>query len=242
MRRNIIIILLSVVLVGTWILSLSCFGGVVRDLSFLPEVNEKDGGVVRPLPYDAEVEWLESTGTQYIITSTELSAGMIIGLTAQVSDTATGGYKWFFGQYGNGVARYGWYSPTPGEFSMLAQGVARIVNPQDPTKKFSVTGVVNGFSGKSVNVGIFGCSEESTVSGKSTKTRVFNFSVQNNDEILCDLIPVRFTNERGETEGAMYDKVSGQLFRNQGTGAFIIGPDVRKVSSRIALNSRETMP
>ena len=26
-------------------------------------------------------------------------------------------------------------------------------------------------------------------------------------------------------EGAKYDKVSGQLFRNDGTGAFIIGPD-----------------
>lgn len=39
------------------------------------------------------------------------------------------------------------------------------------------------------------------------------------------LIPVRFTNELGETEGAMYDKISGQLFRNRGTGKFAIGPD-----------------
>lgn len=47
------------------------------------------------------------------------------------------------------------------------------------------------------------------------------------DSILptIDLIPVRFTNERGESEGAMYDKVSGKLFRNAGTGSFIIGPD-----------------
>ena len=42
---------------------------------------------------------------------------------------------------------------------------------------------------------------------------------------VIDLIPVRFINERGETEGAFYDKVSGQLFGNAGTGAFIIGPD-----------------
>ena len=39
------------------------------------------------------------------------------------------------------------------------------------------------------------------------------------------MLPVRFTNESGVLEGAMYDRVSGQLFRNAGTGAFIIGPD-----------------
>lgn len=39
------------------------------------------------------------------------------------------------------------------------------------------------------------------------------------------MIAVRFTNEQGVSEGAMYDRVSGQLFRNAGTGAFTIGPD-----------------
>ena len=40
-----------------------------------------------------------------------------------------------------------------------------------------------------------------------------------------DFIPVRFLNENGQQEGAMYDKVSKQLFRNKGTGSFTIGPD-----------------
>ena len=43
--------------------------------------------------------------------------------------------------------------------------------------------------------------------------------------IARDFIAVRFTNEGGVSEGAMFDRVSGQLFRNAGTGAFIIGPD-----------------
>ena len=38
---------------------------------------------------------------------------------------------------------------------------------------------------------------------------------------VLDLIPVRKGNI-----GYMYDRVSGQLFGNQGTGAFIIGNDV----------------
>lgn len=43
--------------------------------------------------------------------------------------------------------------------------------------------------------------------------------------MLFDIIPVRFTNELGEPEGAMYDKVSGQLFRNAGTDKFLVGAD-----------------
>ena len=44
--------------------------------------------------------------------------------------------------------------------------------------------------------------------------------------LVRDFLPVRFLNEFGEWEGAMYDFVSGELFRNQGTGSFIIGPDL----------------
>lgn len=45
---------------------------------------------------------------------------------------------------------------------------------------------------------------------------------------IRDMVPVRFRNEQGISEGAMFDKVTGQLFRNQGTGSFSIGPDVRR--------------
>ena len=43
--------------------------------------------------------------------------------------------------------------------------------------------------------------------------------------LILDLIPVRFTNEFGNQEGAMYDQISGKIFRNQGSGSFAIGPD-----------------
>lgn len=49
------------------------------------------------------------------------------------------------------------------------------------------------------------------------------------DETTYDMIPVRFTNENCVSEGAMYDRVSGKLFRNQGTGTFIIGPDKNRM-------------
>lgn len=45
--------------------------------------------------------------------------------------------------------------------------------------------------------------------------------IWNGDTLVRDFIPVRVGNI-----GYMYDKVSGKLFGNKGTGNFILGPDV----------------
>ena len=52
------------------------------------------------------------------------------------------------------------------------------------------------------------------------KVRIYNFSIYLHDQLVLDLVPVK---DNGI--GYMYDKVSGQLFGNQGTGDFILGPD-----------------
>ena len=46
-----------------------------------------------------------------------------------------------------------------------------------------------------------------------------------NDEVVRDLIPVKFVNDNGEDEGAMYDVINDELLKNKGTGYFTIGPD-----------------
>lgn len=43
---------------------------------------------------------------------------------------------------------------------------------------------------------------------------------------LVDMVAVKFINELGVEEGGMYDFVSETLFRNGGSGSFIIGPDL----------------
>ena len=52
------------------------------------------------------------------------------------------------------------------------------------------------------------------------KVHLYSFSIEKSGEKIIDLIPVR-----KRSIGYMYDRVSGQLFGNQGTGDFIIGPD-----------------
>lgn len=53
-----------------------------------------------------------------------------------------------------------------------------------------------------------------------------NFTLIADDITVRDFVIVRFTNELGVSEGAMFDKVTKKLFRNAGTGSFVIGPDV----------------
>ncbi len=45
-------------------------------------------------------------------------------------------------------------------------------------------------------------------------------------EVLLDAIAVRFVNENGEDEGALYDIVSGTLLRNTGNGKLDFGGDL----------------
>ena len=56
------------------------------------------------------------------------------------------------------------------------------------------------------------------------------FNVINNVEgtTFMDLIPVRKHNI-----GYLYDKVSGKLFKKSGTGEFVLGPDVKKITYKI---------
>jgi hypothetical protein len=57
--------------------------------------------------------------------------------------------------------------------------------------------------------------------------KIGQITIWQSGTLVRDMIPVRFTNELGQSEGAMYDRASGQLFRNQGKGAFLYGPDKR---------------
>lgn len=52
--------------------------------------------------------------------------------------------------------------------------------------------------------------------------RIYKFKVYNNGEIILDLIPIRI-----KRDGAMMDRLTGDVFYNIGTGEFIIGPDKR---------------
>ena len=200
------------------------------------------------LPYDAEIEYLESTGTQYINTLYVLKANDVVELvvcntTADFVENkgwGTGnsnepGAEHDLGgglRYSNGqICCWYWgrnytFSPkltntTPYNYyheEAHFSAPKGYVQLEDLTTRqvYNITSItLSTFPSLSVN--IFKGNGSYPYWGKK---RFKHFRITNNNTPILDLIPVRIGNI-----GYMYDKVSGQLFGNAGTGSFILGAD-----------------
>ena len=206
----------------------------------------------KPLPYDAEVEWLEEGPPgSYIQTDIPTTKNTSCAASLEVVNaTKMDGGSVCCVIYGLGLS-WNFYSYGLFYLTQAGQGergklnfhghnnvLSNVIQTDDPVR-FDVSVSANGSDIVNISCGSFSSSaniKNITDSGrfvllwnrannslaKSRLTKVV-FSVDN--AILGSFIPVRFTNEDGVSEGAMYDRVSGELFRNAGTGAFVIGPD-----------------
>lgn len=192
------------------------------------------------LPYDAQVEYLESSGTQWI--DTGITCRSYDGITAafQVNAAQAGNNAYFF--YGEGrnyssenMELYTAIDKT--KISFLIQGNTDIT--LDYTQKFNIDvrnkiatftddlGQTIGIADRS-NVNDYTCLYTMAVFAthranilKGNHIRCFKFQIIQDSVIVIDLIPVR---KNGV--GYMYDKISGELFGNNGTGSFTYGNDV----------------
>ena len=181
------------------------------------------------LPYNAEIEYIRTTGTQYIDT--------LLTLTADTTKI-TCEFQCKINTLGTPSKMYARSYPSSGlqvytnQNNMYNQGASRNVNM---TTIYTVTAnstatnrniTVNGLNSsvnfnRSVSNGdpiyIFGSPD--TV--ECSHADFYYFKLLRNNVLIFDGIPVRVG-----TVGYMYDRVSGQLFGNDGTGAFTLGPDV----------------
>lgn len=202
----------------------------------------------KSLPYDAEVEYLEGTGTQWIDTGIHGAANQVVecrfAATKPVSETGSiesfpflarrGGRRmatvvrvgeyWGFGAmtalYSTMQADTSWHtvrlcSATENQSVMLDGNIVHEWSVSDSDETYQTIPLFAGVSTEwpPSNIG---------------QGKIASFTVSDvlTGRLLISLSAVRFTNEQGVSEGAIYDRVSGQLFRNQGTGAFTIGPDI----------------
>lgn len=185
------------------------------------------------LPYDAEVQYLETNGTQYINTGVYINTSNFeIGYTV-AGNKGQFGYvhqnvvngAWvivsndyaYFGTFENRVNIASWVSSTETTVKYTQSGVT--VNGRNFSKNLALTGTDNLNSYPLV----FFAWYDFYRSGLEwdTNSKFKSFYLKNNGTLVVDMIAVR-----KDGVGYMYDRVSGQLFGNAGTGSFIIGPDV----------------
>ena len=193
-------------------------------------------------PYDAEVEYLQSTGTQYIDTGVFASLNTSVDIKAQFTElfndnaliAMDNGYGTkesfvleYYSKFGiclsiGGASPYWrtttvmtvvtntWYDISAGRASATVNGVSfvRDYNSGTPVSFSSLHHLYMFAFGRKGAPIIFG------------KARIAYSKIYDKGVLLRDFIPVRV----GDV-GYMYDRVSGQLFSNAGTGAFRLGPD-----------------
>lgn len=198
------------------------------------------GGSEKPIPYDAEVWYIENTNMQYIDTGFKPNQDtrIVAKMKCLTNNTyprlfgagmynAKGGVQIDFEQYitGNLKIKYGgntgWttVSSVRGDYNVHIYDYNKNVFYFDGEQVSSAT--YSSFQSTS-NLGIFNYINGNTSGGthESFKGALFYFQIYDNDVLIRDFIPVRV----GQV-GYLYDKVSGKLFGNAGTGSFSIGPD-----------------
>lgn len=190
------------------------------------------GGKV--LPYDAEVEYLENTGTQWINLPVSVAKGDAFGVEIRfILLTTSAGYNI-------------WNSNVTSAFRSWTYSY------NSTSKAMTLASYIGGNATNGGWNAIYGEVTDCIVSTTQVGTRVLNriitaftnlrlldsfkcklmsFNVEHEGSVIYNLIPVR----KGTT-GYLYDKVSGQLFGNSGTGAFVVGPDV--ISGGVVTNCK----
>lgn len=187
-------------------------------------------------PYDAEIEYLESTGTQYIDTGIIPDADTGIRICASrpvnTNDVYIAGLRnnnnqtrWCIGwsnnskwYWGYGVSYASYVDADKVDFRLNYLNDGKIIVEDFSTTLRKLTFV------PAYNIRLFG---SAGVKGNytSAQVKIYSATITQGSRIILDLIPVRV----GDV-GYMYDRVSGQLFGNAGTGAFVLGSDAVSVN------------
>lgn len=180
-------------------------------------------------PYDADIEYLESTGTQWINTGILYQIGMSVHMDAVCTDRftetqilaapSTNLYCWLGSLNFNGGS-FGWGYKNSSVIGRSNVRTSLIFTYYSTMSMLSGNGVsITGnrsFNPTTDPIYIFGFNGEYLSSARIYSCQFYD--ADNN--VLADFIPVKKGNI-----GYLYDKVSGQLFGNAGTGDFILGPD-----------------
>lgn len=183
-----------------------------------------------PLPYDAEVEFIKSTGTQYISLPLNASAGDTLQVEMDFklpkSNTTTNSFllghynQFYMRKYSNDtLTSFIGADAESGGIDYVADSHCNILLSTEGERSSSgtYTPLPRVLTSAITSVGIFKAVGKTNVNGFT----LYSCKWTLNGNLIYDLIPVRV----GQV-GYLYDKVSGELFGNDGSNDFIIGGDI----------------
>lgn len=208
---------------------------------------------VKQLPYDAEIEYLESTGTQWIDTGVYIDTNSVITINSEIQGTGTSNIGLFSaGNTTNNKAEFyiwtsrfesyiGSYSNASGFQCSVGDKLSISVNNGNVSVVNITTGITETgtytFTGQSSHTAtLFALHRSETSYTYCGKYRLFSAHINN-----LDLIPVRIG-----TTGYMYDRANPKggplgngLYPNQGSGDFTLGKDVAYPKRKFEITYRK---
>ena len=180
-------------------------------------------------PYDAEIEYLQSSGTQWIDTGIIPDSNTIVQfkfVNLYITDDVIIGYfindtnDW---RLFNHVSACYFDMPNSGRIAggNIYENTLYELELGNYYVKNLDTGIniVSGNATSYTGISTITLNNYNNVS--FSRNRWYYVKIYSGSVLVRDFIPVRI----GQV-GYMYDKVSKQLFSNAGTGEFILGPDV----------------
>ena len=185
------------------------------------------GWASAPLPYDAEIEYLGCTGFQFINTGIVPNASMVWTVDVSISTSygnINGIYEASNKRYMVGANQNVQFG-TDSIFNTNIQndGGRHTYSIDGPNKKYlfdgTQVGAFTSFPSLSKTIYLM-----ARWINNSTDLRLcgnfYGSTITQQGSFVINMIPVRVG-----TTGYLYDKVSGTLFGNNGTGSFTLGPD-----------------
>ena len=193
----------------------------------IPEGDVKSiaiGGVTvwqkpNPLPYDAEVEYVESTGAQYVDTGLTIKEGSIAFSFEAVGSNTNAA---FLGQQVALPRLLGWLNSSSSAYVDLGASSARVTfDDAMPDMILAKTALRANAGADYYPIYLF---TSRTASGERTpraKARCRYCQFWDAQGVLVrDYVPVRVG-----TAGALYDRVTGTVFRSATSTPLVAGPD-----------------
>lgn len=210
------------------------------------EANDDLDDILEGTPYYTQLEFIQSTGSQYINTEVTAKSNISTKIIFEASNNGSDFQSVFGGDGGSSVGYRGlaFDINSQGKFNYNYYGAA-VVSPNSRIVRFgnklifqnkynigvissvensisqSINSNTDTFDYNNVDLYIFASSRDGNAICHSN-LKLYSCQIWDNEELVRDFIPAK--NENGVV--CLYDKVTKEFYYNQGTGDFIGGDEV----------------
>ena len=208
-----------------------------------------------------ELEYIESSGTQYIDTGVVLKSKATVTTVGRFLSVPLGGPETIWGFLGGDtLPRWGcsiyagyWLMNLNATTTSLAADANKHTFVNNTNGSISYESLVDGvslygrkefpqpqaYTNNTLSAYIFARNNNNTA-GNFSSSRIFSFNIVQDDILVINLVPCR---RNSDNVVGMYDTVNNRFYTNQGTGEFTAGPVVPTIKiATTAYNSARFSP